>query len=287
MEQPNISTPSFIFVDGSHFIFYRYYALCTWWRNAHATELDVLNDPVSNDIFVDKFTTTFIDKFAEIPKKIGYSTNDNPVIIVGKDCKRKHIWRYNLFPKYKLQRATKTEDGFMGGPFFKMAYECEELFRQAGASKILSHPHLEADDCIALTTKHLLEKYPNCHIDIITSDKDYLQLLEPRVQLYNLGFKKLSEQKSYTGDPQCDLFCKIVSGDMSDNIPSVFPRCGMKTALKYFKCPEQFEKKLLESEEFRTQYQLNKTIIDFNNIPQSLQDEFMTNQSYYLEQLHE
>ena len=58
-------------------------------------------------------------------------------------------------------------------------------------------------------------------IFIITSDKDYLQLSRPNVQIYNLAFKKLTEQKSSTGNPECDLFCKIVMGDPSDNIKSV------------------------------------------------------------------
>ena len=43
-------------------------------------------------------------------------------------------------------------------------------------------------------------------------------------------------------------FCKIVTGDPSDNISSVFPKCGPKTALKYFADRELFEKKLQENE---------------------------------------
>ena len=49
----------------------------------------------------------------------------------------------------------------MGGPFFKMVYE-EELFQQGGAKAILKHPQLEADDCIAISVKYLLTKYPEC-----------------------------------------------------------------------------------------------------------------------------
>ena len=58
----------------------------------------------------------------------------------------------------------------MGGPFFKMAYE-EELFQKGGAQAILKHPKLEADDCIALSVKHLVNKYPDCQIYIITKFK--------------------------------------------------------------------------------------------------------------------
>ena len=75
----------------------------------------------------------------------------------------------------------------------------------------------------------------------------------------------------------CDLFCKILTGDISDNIPSVFPKCGPKTAIKYFENRELLEKKLQESETYRTTYELNKKIIDFNNIPEELVEEFMNN----------
>jgi 5'-3' exonuclease len=195
-------------------------------------------------------------------------------MIVGKDCKRENIWRNELFSDYKAHRANGPEDGFMGGPFFKMAYE-DNLFIEGGAKAILKHPKLEADDCIALCVKHLLVKYPECEIYIITSDKDYLQIAGPRVHLYNLAFKKLTDQKSSTNNPECDLFCKILTGDSSDNIPSVFPKCGIKTALQCFNDKEYFTKKM-SKDEYWSQYELNKKIIDFNCIPEDLANEFMS-----------
>jgi 5'-3' exonuclease len=203
------------------------------------------------------------------------SSNVKPIMIVGKDCKREKIWRMNLFPGYKGTRDNSPESGFMGGPFFKMVYE-DNLFIEGGVKHILSHPNLEADDCIAISVKHVLQMYPTSTIYIITSDKDYLQLAEPRVHLYNLSYKKLTDQKSSTGNPDCDLFCKIVMGDPSDNIASVFPKCGPKTALKYFENRESFETRLNSSEVFKKQYELNSTIVDFNNIPQHLVDEFLS-----------
>jgi 5'-3' exonuclease len=266
--------PTFIFIDGSYFCFYRYHSLLTWWKNAYPEQSDVLLDPYQNQQFVEKFKKTFVENVAKIPKSLKLDKSDKPIIIVGRDCKRENIWRNEFFPNYKGNRANGSEDGFMGGPFFKMAYE-EQLFIQGGARSILKHPKLEADDCIAITVKHLLKEYPACNIYIITSDKDYLQLAQERVHLYNLAFKDLTEQKSCTGDSSCDLFCKIVTGDVSDNIPSVFPKCGPKTALKYFENRDLFEKKLLESNAFQTQYELNRRIIDFNYIPEELVNEFM------------
>jgi 5'-3' exonuclease len=268
--------PTFIFIDGSYFCFYRYHSLMTWWKNAYPEETDVLQDPYQNEKFVEKFKKTFIENIQKISKNLKLDKSINPIMIVGKDCKRVNIWRNELFPNYKANRANRPEDGFMGGPFFQMVYE-ENLFMQGGVRSVLKHPKLEADDCIAISVKYLLNNYPTCNIFIITSDKDYLQLAQERVQIYNLAYKKLTEQKSSTGDPICDLFCKILTGDPSDNIPSVFPKCGPKTAIKYFNNKELLDKKLQESETYRTTYDLNKKIIDFNNIPEDLVEEFMTN----------
>jgi 5'-3' exonuclease len=264
-------TQTYIFIDGSYFCFYRYHSLLTWWRNAYPEESDVLKNPIENKKFVEKFKKTFIENVEKLPKRLKMDKSITPNIIVGKDCKRENIWRTKLFPKYK---ANRTNEGFMGGPFFKMVYE-EQLFIQGGARAILSHNQLEADDCIALSVKHLLNTVPDVKIYIITSDKDYLQLASKQVYLYNLAFKDLTENKSCFKDAECDLFCKILTGDVSDNIPSVFHKCGPKTALKYFVNRELFVNKLEESEEYKKQYELNKTIIDFNYIPIVLQEEFM------------
>jgi 5'-3' exonuclease len=209
-----------------------------------------------------------------MPKKLKIDKNINPIMIIGKDCKRENIWRNEIFEKYKATRANGSEDGFMGGPFFKMAY-ADEMFQKGGAKAILKHPKLEADDCIAISVKHLLNKYPDCHIYIITSDRDYLQLNASNVDLYNLAYKNIAENKSSTGNSKDDLEIKIIMGDISDNIPSIFPKCGPKTAQKCIEDPEFFKKKMADNQEYYKQYELNKKLVDFNNIPQELINEFM------------
>ena len=262
--------PTFIFIDGSYFCFYRYHSMLNWWKNAYPEE--PLVDPFQSQKFVDKFIKIFIETVEEIPKKLGlHKDKFKPIIIVGKDCKREQIWRTKLFPEYKGTRV--KEDSFMGGPFFKMVYE-DELFGKGGAKAVLKHPHLEADDCIAISVKHVLNNYPDAQIYIITSDKDYLQLAKPNVQIYSLAYKKLTDQKSSTGNPECDLFCKIVMGDISDNIKSVLKKCGPKTALKCYENRAYFDEKM-KTENAYELYKLNETLVDFNKIPQQLVDEFL------------
>jgi len=264
--------PTFIFVDGSYYCFYRYYSIMNWWKNAYPE--NPLVDPYQNETFVEKFKKTFVEKLEEIPKNLKIDKKINPIMIVGKDCKREQIWRTQLFPKYKANRDNaKGEDAFMGGPFFKMAYE-DELFTKGGAKAIIKHPHLEADDCIAISVNYLTTKYPQCQIYIITSDRDYLQLNAPNVKLYNLAFKNIAENKSSTGNATQDLEIKIIMGDISDNIPSIFPKCGPKTAQKCIDDPEYFKKKMCDNPEYYKQYELNKKLVDFNNIPQELTNEF-------------
>lgn len=274
---PNMKN-TFIFIDGSYYCFYRYYALLNWWKNA---KQDVpLNDPYENTEFVEKFKKTFVDNIKNIPKKLHLNKNIKPIFIVGRDCKRENIWRNEICNNnplfcgsYKGNRDNSRENGFMGGPFFKMVYE-KDLFKIAGVNAIVSHPKLEADDCIALSVKYILEKYENSHIYIITSDKDYLQISEPRIELYSLNYKKLTDQKSSSNDPKCDLFCKILMGDPSDNIKPIFKKCGIKTAMKCYEDKEYFEEKM-KNENAYEMYKLNKKLIDFDEIPEDLVNEFM------------
>ena len=271
--ETSIMNPTFIFVDGSYYCFYRYFALQQWWKNAYPEE--TLDDPIQNKKFVDKFRKTFVENLQQIPNKLKINKDPvKPIMIVGKDCKRENIWRNEIFNNYKSNRKNGPEDGFMGGPFFKMAYE-EELFQKGGAKAILKHPRLEADDCIALSVKYLSNKYPLCKIYIITSDRDYLQLNADNVDLFTLTYKNLTDSKTATGNAKDDLRIKIIMGDSSDNIPSVFPKCGIKTAQKCIEDEEFFKKKMNNNEEYYKRYKLNEQLIDFNMIPSHYADEFL------------
>ena len=274
--ETEISTmnPTFIFVDGSYYCFYRYFALQQWWKNAYPDE--PLDDPYQNEKFVEKFKKTFVENLEQMPKKLKIHKEPiKPILIVGKDCKRENIWRNDIFKDYKANRANGQEDGFMGGPFFKMAYE-DELFQKGGAKTILKHPRLEADDCIAISVKYLLNKYPACKIYIITSDRDYLQLNAHNVDLFTLTYKNLADGKTSTGNAANDLKIKILMGDTSDNIPSVFPKCGLKTAIKCIKDEEFFKKKMANNKEYYNQHILNENLVNFDKIPQNYVEEFMS-----------
>jgi len=253
---------NYILIDGSYFVFYRYYAMLNWWKLAKK-EIP-LDEPIENEEFVAKFKKVCIAKITMLPIVLSI---ENPIIIVAKDCKRENIWRMNLFPPYK---ATRKYDGFKGGPFFKLAYD--SVFKEAGVKYILKHRSLEADDCIAITAKHLVQK-PSNNITIITSDTDYLQLIRPRIQLVNLKLKPVQTEKNSTMNPNKDLFIKIIKGDKSDNIPKLFDRCGKKKVDYYYQNPDMFLAEL-EKQNITQNFERNRKLIDFRFIPQDLVDEF-------------
>jgi len=250
--------PLYILLDISYFIFYRYYALIAWWKMAKKDE--PLEDPIGTPEFVEKFKKTFVDKIMEIPKKLKIK---NYVLIAGKDCHRKDIWRHKLFDQYKATRV--SDDEFLGGPFFQMGLDILKELK----IKTLYHPNLEADDCIAIATKDLIAKDPETNVLIVANDMDYLQLASPQVKLMNLKYKYLTDNPKWSGDPKKDLFCKIVMGDKSDNIPSIFKKCGPKTAEKCYDDPKVFEEKL-KKENAQTNFERNKNLVDFDEIPEEL-----------------
>ena len=261
---------NFILIDGSYYIFYRFFALLNWWKLAKKDT--PIENPSENKEFIEKFKITFKKNIEELCKKLKL---DNPVIIVGKDCSRKNIWRMKILPDYKSNRDSYQDNPATNpGLFFKIAYE-ENLFQEMGAT-ILSHNHLEADDCIALTLKHLKLNYPDSKKYIIASDHDYFQLLSDNVFLYNLKYKQVNTEKNSYGNAEKDLFIKCVIGDTSDNIKGIFNKCGVKTAAKLFDNKQQFLDKC-KSENVEDLYNRNKQIIDFNYIPDELSISFYKN----------
>ena len=260
---------SIILIDGSYYMFYRYYAILSWWKRAHPDE--PIDDPITCKAFVSTFRSTFLKNIEKF-KKTHQLNDTNSKIIIAKDCHQKDIWRQNHTTEYKTNRDYSN---FKGGPFFKMAYD--ELF-QASGGKIVSHPHLEADDCIAC----LVNQYKSFHenIYILANDHDYMQLIDSNVHVYNLQGKSLREHKAFYGSAEKALFMKIILGDKSDNIPPVFSKCGAKTAEKYYENNTIFLKKLESDSDARTRLETNRMLIDFSNIPKKYHIEFISKHYY-------
>ena len=268
-----MSDQVFILVDTSYWIFYRYFAIMQWWKHAKS-EIDLNSNPYDNEEFVEKFVKTFVESLEGFKKKQKLhqqrSKPETPcTIIAARDCPRKEIWRNSLYTSYKETRD--KDDSFMGGPFFKHVYKEEnKLIYQAGANYVLQFPNLEADDIVAITKKNIRQKYPEAKIIILANDHDYLQLLDNYTEIINFQNKNLREAKKVFPEADKNLFYKIVLGDKSDNIMQIFKKCGPKTCEKYYKNNELFLEALTKDKESKEKYELNKKLVDFNEIPETL-----------------
>ena len=242
---------NYLFIDLSYFIFYTYYSKKKYLQ----FQKQEIDDLINNEYFMSLFNN-FDKKLDEIKKKL---ILDNDIeIIFAKDCKRNDIWRNELFPEYKKSRKINNEVG----EFFIHTYK-----NIINKYNYISIDKCEADDIIGVLTKEL---YKDNKIYIITGDMDYLQLLyNENIQIYDLKYKNLREKSiGYEND----LLKKIILGDVSDNIPSIHKKLGIKTVEKYLNNKIELEKKLTDPL-IKKQFILNKTLIDMNLIP----DNFIKN----------
>jgi len=265
----------YLFVDASYYIFFRYHALKNWWKLAKKDESQECS--ACNAGFVAKFKQLFASKFKEILKKLKLDPEDTK-IFVGKDCYQHEIWRNSHTKDYKQGRAENNEIG----AFFKMIYD-EHMFCTIPGIDVtlLEYPSLEADDCIALAVKkmYLADVHAGCveprKYIIVTSDHDYGQLLneDSSIVLYNLKYKNLCDEKKVFEDGKKNLFVKVCSGDKSDNIPAIFPKCGFVTACKMYDDADLLMKKTVDPA-VQKQMAKNNNLVNFDCIPADLQKGF-------------
>ena len=253
-----------LLVDNSYNAFYRINATMTWFKFSHP-EIDTNSENFiweKNEEFLNKLDKMYLTSLNKITKKHNISQKN---IYFCMDCCRKDIWRMDIYGNYKKNRSTNYD---LSG-IFKYIYSViiPRIVKENGVS-IISYHRAEADDIIAVIKNYVREQKPDKKIVIITSDHDYLQLLDNNTYIYNLKSKLLNNKSC--GDPKKDLEIKILMGDPSDNIPKIFPKCGYKTALKYSEDNKLFEKKVLSNCEYKQKYLLNKELIDFTFIPENI-----------------
>lgn len=267
------SQGNILLIDLSYYVFYRYFATFNWYKRQTTENIDV--EHIKDNIeFMEKYSKMFEKTLLDLMKKHKINVASNVVFV--KDCSRDNIWRHQYYNAYKATREEKTS--LFNKDVFTYTYHTliPQLKEKIGF-QIIGHYCLEADDVIAIITKHMFNTYPNnIHISIITNDNDYIQLMnidrlsnvneDNIVIIKNLQDKNICERVNCSS--QIYINVKKILGDKSDNIPSITRKCGEKTALK-LASNEDVLKNLLEKDpEARKQYELNDLLIDFNNIPE-------------------
>lgn len=151
------------------------------------------------------------------------------------DVKGGSTYRKELYADYKAHRPETPE------PLLKQISLADELIEGFGI-KLIKVPGYEADDVIATLAKKFekeKQKYNISEINIITSDKDMLQLVNENIFVWRVE-KGVTDLKKYTNNEiiekygitseQIKDYLALV-GDVSDNIPGV-SGIGEKTAAK-------------------------------------------------------
>ena len=146
---------------------------------------------------------------------------------------------------------------------------------------ILALDRLEADDIISYVTNVTLKESKTT---IMSTDKDFLQLVSPRVQLYSptkkITYDEELVKKEFGIYPKNMLTCRVIDGDKSDGIPGV-RGIGIKTLIKEF--PE-----LTENEKFDIKRLLDSASSKTTKASKLISDnEYIVKRNYLLMQLQD
>jgi 5'-3' exonuclease len=241
-----------IIIDNSYYIFNRYYATIRWFK-----QKDENNEIDHKNIIENKeFIIAFIKHFeADMKKIIRKFKTIKSNIIFCVDCPRSTIWRNTIYDKYKQTRIKKDN-------FNSDIFDLFEDYLTKNNYKICKFDNLEADDIVYLM-QNKLNKIAN--IIIITNDSDYLQMYSNNVKIFNMQFKDLSLKINYS--PNIELLLKIIMGDKSDNISKIQMGMRKDNAIRIALMTDEDRNVYLNNNNIIDAFNLNKTLIDFNEIP--------------------
>jgi len=178
-------------------------------------------------------------------KSIGYAiklVNPTRCVIIfdgdGGSQKRKKI-----YPEYKEHRSSKVRLNRTYQELSDMdseeANKVKQLVRlsdylQLLPVNVLIADGIEADDSIAYCAE---QYFKNSMVTIMSSDKDFLQLVTDRVKVWSPTKKTMygpaEVLRDYGIHPNNFVLFRVMDGDSSDNIDGV-KGVGFKTAIKYF-----------------------------------------------------
>lgn len=154
-------------------------------------------------------------------------------IIITFDGKNGSTRRRAYFPEYKMHRGhgmklnkrfdfiNEEDETKQKVKEFARLYE---YLKQLPVTLVMID-NIEADDVIGYICQEFAENEDVRNINIISTDKDFFQLITEKVTVYNPVKKKLYNNESvlseYNIHPKNFILFKSIIGDKSDNIPGV------------------------------------------------------------------
>ena len=261
-----------ILVDTSYTSFHRFFATLRWFSLANKDiykehKEDTNYDWSKNDIFIEKYEKMYLESIKKLvkPKVFNKST-----IIFCMDSPQEELWRHEYIECYKGNRTDLTKKANFK-PTFDYTYKkiIPKLIKEDNIFSIMIKK-IEGDDVIAIASKYIRTKYPNKKVYIVSGDKDFYQLGYPN--LYFADYKKKELLNFTRKEAKNELLLKIINGDCSDNIPSIFvEKISNKMKKELREDKEKLKNYINENPTVRKQYKINKRIISFKYIPKKYQ----------------
>lgn len=213
-------------------------------------------------------------QFVKVTKKFRYKYKVlYKNIFYIKDSPSEHNWRKTVYDDYKTNRKNTKykKKSFNLGNVFKRVYaEIYPELKKTFDINIIQINNAEADDTISVMTRLIPS---NISVYIISSDTDYLQLLNRRnTFIYSLNGNFINNKlNGKTAEEK--LLHKIILGDKTDNIPPCIP--NNKLANYYLENLEELWEYLNNDNELLEKFNRNRTLIDFNYIPDSIKNDII------------
>ena len=204
--------------------------------------------------------------------------------------------RRKIFPEYKMGRKMSYRLN-RAHNFLTREEEQQMMIRQLNRVveyleclpvSIMNMENIEADDVIGYLSKHI---YKNNKTTIVSTDKDFLQLVDKTTTIYSPTKKLMYDEdkvfEEYGIHPKNFLLFRMFDGDKSDGIPGV-NGIGMKTLVKLFPFMKTKEKYELEDIYRSAETQKNplcekvlqsKDLLDMNKRLMDLEDGIITGQT--------
>ena len=260
-----------ILIDTSYTLFHRYFATLRWLSLAH-NEIykehinNIDYNWIENTIFIEKYEKLYIEG---IVKLLGKKICKNCNIIFCMDTPKEQVWRTELKCDYKGDRFDMSKKTNLL-PTFKYTYNTiiPNLLKNNSNMFKIRLNKLEADDIIATICNYLKDK-PEQKIYLLSGDEDFKQL--GRNNLYFINFKTKKILELTMNEAKMLLHKKILLGDKSDCIKSIFPpKFPKKTKKIILESIEEFNNFIKTNKDIENKYNENVRLIDFNFIPKNL-----------------
>jgi 5'-3' exonuclease len=173
-------------------------------------------------------------------------------------CDSDSYWRKEIFPEYKAQRPET--------PLKLAVRDAIAKFKAKNAHLCLELSGCEADDAIYGLTRHAPGKKT-----IVSSDGDFVQLVSEQVSVYDPRGRRFHKRMP---NPDLGLFIKCMRGDVSDNIPSAYPRITEKRLIAAYHNDNirelLFNTRHKDGRLVREAYEFNRQLIDLSLMPENL-----------------